>query len=49
MSDSTGSGKKDGPQLIPNPPEKPATVRKGHQRQCSDPFVIEKECASSEL
>lgn len=42
-----GVVRKDGSKLIPNPPDRPATVRKGHQRQCSDPFVIEKDSNSS--
>lgn len=43
-----GAGRKEGPQRVPNPPERPATVRKGHQRQFSDPStVIDKDLGSS--
>lgn len=45
--DGSGSSKKDSRHRVPNPPDKPATVRKGHQRQFSDPFVIDKESGSS--
>ena len=43
-----GTSKKDGTQLVPNPPGKPASVRLGHQRQYSDPFTaVDKEPATS--
>lgn len=45
---ASAASRKDGLQLVPNPPGKPASVRKGHQRQYSDPStVIDKEPGAS--
>lgn len=43
-----GVSMKDGHQHVPNPPDKPAMVRKGHQRQYSDPSAaVDKEPGAS--